>query len=118
MKYVDELIDGLRKEHYTDLTEDMQFKNVYKLDRRFSYIIDKKEEKVKVHYRGINYEFDLPVLKINLVPAISYLFFFKKRYVHKVVNTFKLEYKLAIHYAIVLNTYIKNQEAKLEHEKK
>jgi hypothetical protein len=114
MKYVDELIDGLRKEHYTHLTDDMQFKNMYKLDKRFSYHIDKKKEKVTVHYQEITYEFDLPVMTINLAPAISYLLFFKKRYVHKVINTFKLEYKLAIHYSIVLNTHIKNQKAKLD----
>jgi hypothetical protein len=110
MQDVDKLIDKLRSEHYNRITADMQFSNMYKLDENYTYKVDKKSKKVVASYKEITYTFDLPIIPIVLAPPISYLFFFRKRYTHNVVDTFKLEYKLALHYIITLQTYIKYKD--------
>ncbi len=109
-KALDMLIDNLRTQHYNAMSSEIEFKQLYKLDKEFTYVVDKKTKEVKVSYKKIQYFFTLPVIPITLSPPVSYLLFFKKRHIHNVVDTFQLNYQLALHYIICLNTFIKNNK--------
>lgn len=109
MSNADIIIDRLRADQHNQVLDDIQFQNAYKHDESYTYKVNKKDKVVTVMYKNITYSFELPVITLNLSPPISYLFFFKKRHKHHVIDTFKLEYKLALHYIIVLQTVIKTQ---------
>lgn len=107
----DNLIDNLRTFYLNSRIETIEFKNLYIKDNDFKYNINKDKKEVIVTYKeDIHFSFILPIIPITLRPPISYLFFFSKRYTYDVVDTFRLQYLLSLHYLICLHTHIKNVE--------
>lgn len=107
----DNLIDNLRTFYFNSRIENIEFKNLYTKDKEFEYQINKNRKEVIVTYKDtIHYSFILPIIPITLRPPISYLFFFSKRYTYNVIDSFKLQYLLSLHYIICLHTHIKNVE--------
>jgi len=88
---------------------DIEFKNLYKYDKDFTYNILKNDKEVVVDYKGLRFAFETPIIKKDLIPIMSYLFFFKAQYTYEMIDTFKLEYTLAMYYIICLKTEYKNK---------
>lgn len=104
----DLIIDKLRTDSCNSVIDDIRYKNTFRHDKDFRYKVNKKESEVTITYKNdITFTFELPIYKVKLIPALSYIFFFRKNYTFKIIDSFKLEYKLAMHYVIALQNYIK-----------
>ena len=107
IKEIDNIIDKLIYNANTSRGTEIAFKNLYKDDKDFIYIKDKENKEVIVTYKSIKYAFTLPVIPCTLKPPISWLWF-KRAYIHNMINTFELDYSLSMYYAICIHTYYKN----------
>lgn len=109
IKHIDNLLERLT--HDADTVQnvvDIEFKNTYKYDKNFIYEIVKENKEVIVMYKGIKFGFTLPIIEVPLRPIVSWLFFFRRNYVHQVIDTYKLQYSLSMYYIVCLQTYYKN----------